>query len=287
MRANIMIFICNRRITITIFLLLLIIKANGQVVNNLNRVENEQIKKYSNSEPIFKFSEEQSTNRYRHLRFSVISGYKEGAEPISGFGSFATVIDTVNGTKRIYMLNLSIQDLLTLGFNFPNNRFILEVKDKSKYRYSKDLGLKMDWMRDNTYCFEYLTSREVNIDANSLKQQIADHFGVTITKKKVLVEVLVLTRTSKNNHVITKDRNTKSTARTIPITDLSRAVDDMQLPRMVDESGYKENLDMNLNLDTNGGLLELNKGLEKYDLVLKEEKREMDMFVISEKSNKR
>ena len=60
------------------------------------------------SKPTFELLNEQKRNEHRMLRYSFLSGYREGVDPIQGqFGvNFAVTDDKSNGTRRIYMYNL-------------------------------------------------------------------------------------------------------------------------------------------------------------------------------------
>ena len=87
---------------------------------------------WGNTQPttqVFSFilSEEQSLNKNGFLRFSVLTGYREGVKPVSSGSNFTGFTDTVSHTRRLYMFNLSIVDMLTHGFEDPNH-VILEVK---------------------------------------------------------------------------------------------------------------------------------------------------------------
>ena len=58
------------------------------------------------------------------------------------------------------------------------------------------------------------------------------------------------------------------------------------MPPVVDETGYKDPVDMDLNISDWTNLGALRKALNHYDLDLKEEKREVVMFVITELNKK-
>ena len=98
------------------------------------------------TKPVFKLNEEQQKNSNRFLRFSVLTGYRQGVIPIQGFANFANYQDENNGTTRLYMFNLSIQDILTHGL-YKSNRVLLEVKNPSHYRYDSSLGSKEEWTK--------------------------------------------------------------------------------------------------------------------------------------------
>lgn len=108
-------------------------------------------------DPFFKLENEQLANDHKHLSYSVLTGYREGLTSVKGpFNTnFKGFSDQKAGTRRIYMVNLSIQDLLTHGM-INSDRVILEVKDPSKYRYDPGYGSETEWLRKYGYCYELL-----------------------------------------------------------------------------------------------------------------------------------
>jgi len=270
---------------IPIFLIFFAITAYGQTSDTSRFKVSHLLSTFDSTKPIFKLNKEQRTNTYRHLQFSAISGYKEGIAPINGFGRFSNIVDTANGTTRIYMVNLSIQDLLTFGFDFPNNLFSLEVKDESRYRYRTELGSKLAWMRKNTYCFEYLRPIGANINIDDFKREIAHYFGVTITKEKRLVDALVLVRNEAKKHInsaVKSDKKVREVRRRVSVSMLSKIIDSLELPRMVDEAGYTGMIDLHPEVNHSIGLIDVKNALRDYDLDLIQEKRELEVFVIRE-----
>jgi len=271
---------------VIIILLIGTLKTNGQQIHSATTDGNKALTDFDYNKPLFELNDEQSKNTYRHLRFSLISGYREGVKPTTGFGSFGNTLDTANGTARFYMINLSIQDLLTLGFNIPNNQFVLEVKDESKYRYTTNLGAKLDWMRKNTFCFEYLRPIGVYIDAATLKSEVARYFDVSVTKELRMTKVLVLKRTSLKDKIRSKGKTASmEIMNNVPLSDLSKITDSLQLPKLFDETGYIGLVDLNLDVNSSRSLTSLTNALRAHDLDLKEEMREIEMFVIHENFN--
>src|SRR6202044_762929 len=73
---------------------------------------------FNYQEPVFKLQNEQLNNRNRFLRFSAVTGYREGVKPTSGgFGlNFTAYNDEALGIQLVTAYNLSIADLL---YHFP------------------------------------------------------------------------------------------------------------------------------------------------------------------------
>jgi len=240
----------------------------------------------------FKLEKEQLSNKRRFLRFSLLTGYREGVDPIKGFANFAVTTDVISGIRTLYMYNLSIQDMLTYGF-YQSNRVVLEVKDPSHYHYDPTQGSERQWLRKNAYCYELALPIEKLNSNTVLLDELSRIFGVECGLKKRLVNALVLVRTSDKDKIKSKRIGTGTHDKTghfnnIPIADnrFGSYLYESGMPPVVDETGYKGPVDMNLNISDWTNLVEVRKALNRYDLDLKEEKREVLMFVITELNNK-
>ena len=112
---------------------------------------------FDQDRPTFKLENEQLSNKNKFLRASVLTGYREGVKPVDGgMLNFIGYTDPVTGTRRIYMYNLTIEEMMVHNTEWnPQSKVILEVKDPSRYRYDPKFGSKEAWMRKNAYCFEY------------------------------------------------------------------------------------------------------------------------------------
>lgn len=135
--------------------------------------------------PLFKLRDEQLSNKNRFLRFSALTGYREGVKPIEGqFGvNFKRFEAPETGTVRIAMYNLSIVEMLN---HFPVNpaKVILEVKDPSRYMYDPKYGPKEAWMRKNAYCYEYMMPAGMISGTKQLEDDIAAWFGIRVSREK-------------------------------------------------------------------------------------------------------
>jgi len=238
------------------------------------------------TKPPFNFTDEQQANKNRMLRFVILTGYREGVEPVRGLANFTSYADKKNGTAKTYMYNLSIQDMLTFGF-YNSSRIILEVEDPKKYRYDISQGDYLTWMRKNAHCFEMMQPLGAIRDAEVIKSELARLFNVKFGLQKKLVDVLVLTRTSDKDKL-------KSVGNGAPEYDLSGHLNNIKLdrlstifyeahfPPLVDETGYTNPVDMDLHFDSKIGIEGLRKELKRYDLDIQPGKREFEMFVITE-----
>lgn len=135
--------------------------------------------------PLFKLKNEQLNNKHKSLRFSAVTGYREGVKPIEGaYGvNFGRFNDPKTGTARIAMYNLSIVEMLN---HFPVNpaEVVLEVKDPSRYLHDPKYGSKEEWMRKHTYCYEYLMPDGKISGTKQFEDDIAACFGIQVHREK-------------------------------------------------------------------------------------------------------
>ncbi|MBB5646289.1 hypothetical protein [Pedobacter cryoconitis] len=236
--------------------------------------------------PVFKLQKEQLNNKNRFLRFSVVTGYREGVKPIAGsFGlNFRSENDSVAGIQLITMYNLSITDILTHGLVKRNNIY-LEVDDPSKYIYDPKYGDKESWMRKNAYCYELALPLGSLKDVKALEKYLFDSFGVKSSMEKRLVRALILIRTSTIDKIKSAGKgeekyDLKGYFNNIPINRLEDPLSRAGLPPMIDETGYTGPVDLDLKLHSWSDMPALRKELHRYDLDLIEGMREIEMFVI-------
>lgn len=138
--------------------------------------------------PLFKLQDEQLSNQRRFLRFSAITGYREGVKPIEGsFGiNFSRFNSPETGTVRIAMYNLSIVEMLN-HFPVKPEKVILEVKDPSRYMYDPKYGPKEAWMRKNAYCYEYIMPAGMISGITQFEDDISAWFGIQFSREKRMV----------------------------------------------------------------------------------------------------
>ncbi|NQX37615.1 hypothetical protein SAMN05421820_103394 [Pedobacter steynii] len=259
-------------------ILLLILITNG--------IQAQDSVTFDDEKPLFKFQDEQLANPNKLLRYAALTGYREGVAPVRGqFNvNFKGYNDEKTETRRIYMYNLSIQDMLTHGLVKPNQVF-LEVKDPSKYRYDPKQGTETEWLRKNGYCYELLLPLGVLKGMHTLDNEIRKIFNVTSGWEKRKVKTWILVRTSSTEKFKSSGGDpfidqVKGTYRNVNIGIIGV---NSPVP-FLDETGYKKaaNIDLGIDISTVTDVTILRKALQKYDLDVKEEIREKSMFVITE-----
>ena len=185
-----------------LFIGLICLNLSGYAQDTKSVHKDPPLTQFEDKQPVFKLKGEQLENKYRHLHFYALTGYREGLKPIvAQFNmNFAAQKDSVNGTHRIKMYNLSIIEMLTNGLT-KSEEVILEVKDPSRYRYDPKYGSHENWIRKNTYCYEIL------LPENTLKNmyQVIDHISHLFKVKCGYQTRLVKTSVVKNG--ITEEKN--------------------------------------------------------------------------------
>lgn len=236
--------------------------------------------------PPFLFTEATRKNQSRLLRYSMLTGYREGVEKVQGLANFTSYHDKSNGTTKIYMFNLSIQDMLTLGF-YNSSRIILEVKDPKIYRYDPSQGDELAWKRNNAHCLEFMLPTSTIKNADLFKRELSRVFNVEFGLKKRMTDVLVLKRTSTTDKIKSLKQgdasyNLQGHLNNIVIDRLISILYEANLPTLINETDYKNTVDIDLEITKNMSIEVLRKQLAKYDLDITSERREVDMFVITE-----
>lgn len=268
----------------TFFLLSAAFNVNAQKKDSLSQ-KTPDTTELDGTEPLFKLKGEQLTNTNRFLRYSAITGYREGVKPIANPPYYGIDVNKEQGTTRTYMLNLSIQDMLTHG-RYTDNQVILEVKDPSKYRYDPKLGSKEEWMRKNAHGYELMMPTGVASE-KVLDNDLAGVLGLKFGPQKRMKEVLVLVRTSEKDKIKSREKgdasyDEKGKFNNISLDSLAKPLQAAGLPLLVNETNYKGKVDLKLKIKSWTDLAEIRKELNRYDLDLKPEQREMTVFVITE-----
>lgn len=246
--------------------------------------------KFDPKKALFNFHGEQLNNKTGLLRYAALTRYREGVNPVKG--QFNTNFEGYNdekaGTRRIYMYNLSIQDMLTHGL-IKRSQILLEVKDPSKYRYHHSYGPEIEWLRKNGYCYELLVPIGVLKGFQTIDKEIQRIFNVTARWEKRNVKTWVLIRTSTAEKFKTAGQETikdpvRGVYRNVNIGWIGVPLNELGPVPFLDETGYKGMVDLDLGVDLTKveDFDQLRKVLKKYDLDLKEEMREKQMFVITE-----
>lgn len=266
------------------FIFLISFKTNAQVNDSLPIDYVKPLFDFDKTKSIFKLSNEQAINQYKHLRFTAVTGYREGATITDGAGNFDSFVDQGQSTTRGFMYNKSLQYILTMGL-YSDNQILLDVKDVSKYRYDDSLGSKLDWMRKNSYCYEFLMPIGTINDISVINDQLEHLFHVKIGEEIRLVDVLVLYRISKKDKILPQNSTDSRYSKLkfhISIDAMSDAIARMGKYKVVNETGYDGNFGFDQTLRSWKNIPSLRKLLQKFDLDIKIEKRNLTLFVIKE-----
>lgn len=221
--------------------------------------------------------------------FSGITGYRAGIDYRRGI---AFDDDTLKHEYRISFYNKSIVDAykallfqidtVKRSFILTPGRLILQVKDPSKYIYNSEQGLKDPWDRENMFCYEMLSTRQLK-KTDRIKRVIQDlnlKLGLNARWEKRMVNCLVIYRANPEINPdtvsIPREPAMKMIFSAVPLMsfDLSQ-----QYPPALDETGYKGYIYL---LPMNGEKDALRKQLQRYGFDYKEASREIEVMVISE-----
>jgi hypothetical protein len=237
--------------------------------------------------PLFVFSPEQmGKNSGRYLRYSALTGYREGVASTSGaFGmTFKGMDDPGSGTRRLYMYNLSRIEMITHRPDNPN-KVLLRVKDPSQYRYLPEYGSKEAWLRKNGKCFDLMMpigSTEIAL----LDELINDALGTRMTHELCKVSVMVLSRTTAAEQFKSKLKGEKGykgkgNFSQVTFEEFGQVFREMGHP-FLDETNYRGAVDLDLKMDNWKDIPAVNTALKRYGLKITTEIRALEMNVISE-----
>lgn len=178
----------NYKWMMLISLILLGLSGSAQDQKNIQS----PLTQFDDQKPVFKLKGEQLENKYRHLHFYALTGYREGVLPIvSQYNmNFLAQKDQLHGTHRIKMYNLSITDMLTYGLT-KSEEVILEVKDPSKYRYDPKYGSEINWLQKNAYCYELLLPENVLKSMDVVRNHLSQLFNVKSGYQKRQIKTVI------------------------------------------------------------------------------------------------
>ncbi|MGI8583214.1 MAG: peroxiredoxin family protein [Chitinophagaceae bacterium] len=206
---------------------------------------------------------------------------------------FTELKDSSTNTIRISVINHPIADLYLISrkeFNFPQSHIIYEVKDRHRFIYNPANYFDV-WMKENTFSFELLLP--LNTSPEKRQQVIQNgldrYFNLHARFEKRQVDCLVLTRTDslnwllKNNIMPAREiKNRKQ--KYISIDQLVYSLNRTLYGQPVfDETGYNQNSRLELDEGLFQNIPDLKRSLRNYGMKLITEKREVEMFIITEK----
>lgn len=263
-----------------------------------------------NREPLFKLNESQA-DPGSVIQYTAISGYKERVNSEGLSGGTGSVKDKQTNTIRVFLLNQSIFTAYEMNWrmlvnpakiirpsgSITPNQIVWEVKDQSRYKYNSKTDYQANWIRKNGICFESLnpdTGQTASDISKSIIMGLNALLGLNVRWEKRKEKVFVLVRTSSQDKLkcktILTDFKDQLTSkgfirlfRSTPLATLIYQLNQQaQNPYIFDESGYVNEVDMDLNIDSWTNIPSIKKALQAYDLDLKEEERLVDKFIFTE-----
>lgn len=248
-----------------------------------------------------------SQKRDSLLKYSGILGYQKGAYTKKGVS-----VDTLNNSKRYYFINYSIlaaykalwqnvkkvsliHSAIRRGESFTPTQLKLEVKDPSKYvyRFSKDYF--ETWKHNNTISYEFV-SPGITLRTKNDSQKIISDLDRLLKLhgrwEKRATKCLVLIRTSNKDKIKSSGGQTQihydttiKKLRNSPVKNIVYLMNSFfNNPPVFDGTNYSENVDLDLNISSWTDIPALRSALHHYDLDLKEEQRDIDIFVFTEEN---
>lgn len=234
--------------------------------------------------------------------YTAIFGYREG-RPQSLSGSS---YDSVKCIRRTYIINFPIYNIFLkhlnivreasgdTSVNLDPSRIILEVKDPEKYLVDENSSLKGIEKRRKTWiCYESFshdTGKSIAEQSMDIINNLNNLLKLNVRFEKRKIKCLILTASSNINNFVSKsleqELNFNSSIKTLKKVPISTLVWKLNQyygnPPVIDETGYKGYLDLELKIDSWKDIPTVRHELNNYGLDLKEEVRELEVFVLTE-----
>jgi thiol-disulfide isomerase/thioredoxin len=205
------------------------------------------------------------------------------------------LLDSVNQTERIYMINFPIIHLYLKACNqsldFPSSRMILNIKDVSRLIFDPSKDYRDVWNQNNTYCYEAVFPANT-VDEDRKKKIRADlnfYLGFNGRTEARKVKCLILYKRFENSGLLNSSVDNSVSSTKERVTSISGLV--YQLNHIlynhpiIDETGYREKKYLKLSENSISDINLLRRELKKYGLELKEEERIIEMFIITQSNN--
>jgi len=217
-------------------------------------------------------------------------------------------VDSINNTVTRNHFN---HDLLQLcdgslngsGTGYINLKFLaLNVKDPGRYVRDANRLYYAEWEKKNTYC--YSITLPLNLSEEQTREIVKTDLthwlnvlGIKVMKEKRLMNCLLLVRTDKNDDLLKSKGgkyefglNEPGTIKFLQDANISYLVAHLNqeisgIPWVIDETHLPDNFNVDLSLHINSfeNIPAVRKELHRYGLDLIEGKKEMEMYIITEK----
>ncbi|MFT3981192.1 MAG: TlpA disulfide reductase family protein [Ferruginibacter sp.] len=228
--------------------------------------------------------------------------YATGWISENSIGLKTRFIDTTKGTIGLRFINTELLSLYQAAFGgFDGgtfkyqNRIILNVSDSALFRQPTNEYDIDKWNGENLVSYEIAAKLSSKDDLYKIMQDdLKRYFGYDAVIERKRVKCLTLIRTSEVDKM-----KSKKSVRRIVRTDSSFVIENETISKgllerlrivnaslstpVIDETGYWEKIDLNLNCSLSD-ITSLKNELQKYDLDLVLEEKDLEMLVITDKN---
>jgi hypothetical protein len=267
-----------------ITLILLTSNAFGQKLDSLFIEYRRPLFDFDYNNPTLNFSDTQISNTRRTLHYYCLTSYREGVESVQGLINMGVHNDLKLGTLRCYWINATIPEIIMMSA-MPTN-VVLNVKDISKFIYKPEYGSHVEWKRKNAYCLELIMPAKT-IDMDSIRNFCAQQFNISVVRDRRSTKIFRLCRISSQDLIKSKSKSCKGKFKVGVLCNRSigyliDAIANGTGIRLIDDTKYPFNVDMNLKIKSWTDIGLLRNALQKYGLDIIEDKIMEDVTIITE-----
>lgn len=259
-------------------------------------VKNDFLPPYDYNKPLLQLK----PNQKDQFKYAAMFGYLEGIET-----NWGSVKDSVKHTIRNYVTNSPILTAYLVLWHYANPDFnarpfpsyiLWEVKNSLKYQFDPKQGYRASWLRKYAISYESLNPDTGQTKSEQYYAAISDldHLlGLKgrweIRKTKCLLLVRNNTGVNIKSAGAEPDYGYEGNGPVIKLRNVSIAVITDFLNRQngnlpaIDDTHYTDKIDMDLNVPDWRDLNAVRQALFPYGLELKEEMKDIKVFVLTEK----
>lgn len=231
----------------------------------------------------------QSYNLPSKIYYSSITSYIDGVAD-----NYKTQIDSANQVVSVRMINSPITDLYLRSygiFRFPLSRMMLEVKNNDRFIYNSSVAYRAAWEQENCYCYEgafpsNLSKSEIG---EKIRNDLNFYFNVRGRLERRLVNsyVMMFNGTAGNSKIksskshFMSDEDSDSIMISVP--NIVYHVNEILYNKPVIDGtdlGQESHLLLSRKALSDFELLKIE--LKNYGIILREEARQVEMFVLTE-----
>ncbi|WP_345949033.1 TlpA disulfide reductase family protein [Mucilaginibacter sp. PAMB04274] len=227
------------------------------------------------------------------ITYSALDHYKSGVAP-----KFGALTDSSTSRLRFYIVNFPILQMYLLSLDhllyFPKTMMQIEVKDTSRLKMPSGIT-REPWKRLNTFCYETVQPSGTPIGRlkEIIRLDLNRFFNLNGRMEKRKAKCLVLQRFNKESRLLATPQSvplnslhSRDSIKVLSGGSISNIIWELnEVPNglpAIDETGIQENVEMHLPIKSFANIPEVNRALDKYGLMLKEEVRELEFFVLSD-----